>query len=214
MKGYKGFSKDLTCRDFKYEVGKTYEMEEKPIVCERGFHFCKELKNVFGYYDLYKDNAFCEIEAYGDIITEDVANFYEKYCTNKIKIIRELSLDEILDIINIKDKETFIRCYDDDRFDEDQIRIIGLGLEKGFDVNIYAKPEFTVYQMSYIYYGLLDGLDVSAYAKPEFNLEQMYVIYLGLRSGLDVSTYAKPEFDWSQMHKMYLELLKENKDVN
>ena len=112
MKGYKGFNKDLTCRDFKYEIGKTYEMEEEPIVCERGFHFCKELKDVLDYYELYRDNTFCEIEAYGDIITDD----NEKYCTNKIKIIRELSVNEILDIVGIEDKEIFIKCYNDARF--------------------------------------------------------------------------------------------------
>ena len=26
MIGYKAFNNDLTCRDFQYEVGKTYEM--------------------------------------------------------------------------------------------------------------------------------------------------------------------------------------------
>ena len=38
MKGYKVFNPDWTCRDMQYEVGKSYEMEEKPVICERGFH--------------------------------------------------------------------------------------------------------------------------------------------------------------------------------
>lgn len=111
MKGYKGFNKDLTCRDFKYEIGKTYEIKKEPIICERGFHFCKELQDVFEYYPLHKEYTFCEIEAYENIITDD----NKKYCTNEIKIIRELSLNEILDIIDVRDKEIFIRCYNDDR---------------------------------------------------------------------------------------------------
>ena len=152
MEGYKGFNKDLTCRGFKYEIGKTYEMKEEPIICERGFHFCKELEDAFGYYCLYKDHTFCEIEAYGDITTDDNG----KYCTNKIKIIRELSLDEILDIMNIKDKETFTKCYNDDRFNEDQIYVIILGLEKGLDVSIYAKPEFNWEQMHRMYLKLVE----------------------------------------------------------
>ena len=28
---YKGFSKDLTCRDFQYEIGKEYEEEEVSV---------------------------------------------------------------------------------------------------------------------------------------------------------------------------------------
>ena len=27
IKAYKGFNKDMTCRDFQYEVGKAYEHE-------------------------------------------------------------------------------------------------------------------------------------------------------------------------------------------
>lgn len=38
MKGYKAFNKGLTCRNFKYEVGKTYEEQELGL-CRKGFHF-------------------------------------------------------------------------------------------------------------------------------------------------------------------------------
>jgi hypothetical protein len=50
MKGYKGFDKDLKCRGFQYEVGKTYECEGKVALCENGFHFCEDPKNIRGYY--------------------------------------------------------------------------------------------------------------------------------------------------------------------
>ncbi len=45
VKGYKVFNKDWTCMGFQYEVEKHYEMDEKPVVCERGYHFCKKLKD-------------------------------------------------------------------------------------------------------------------------------------------------------------------------
>ena len=44
MEGYKVFEPDWTCRGFQYEVGKTFEEDVIPSCCNRGFHFCKELK--------------------------------------------------------------------------------------------------------------------------------------------------------------------------
>ena len=49
-KAYKAFNADLTCRDFQYEEGKTYEIEGKPELCVRGFHTCLRLTDVFNYY--------------------------------------------------------------------------------------------------------------------------------------------------------------------
>ena len=97
MKGYKVFKSDWTCRGFYYEVGKTYEMKEDPVCCERGFHFCGKLIDCFNYYKFDSENKVAEIEATGAI--DDDGN-EEKYCTNKIKIVRELTWHEVLDLVN------------------------------------------------------------------------------------------------------------------
>ncbi|WP_373802715.1 DUF7666 domain-containing protein [Bacteroides heparinolyticus] len=97
MKGYKVFNSDWTCKDMQYEVGKTYEMEEKPVICVRGFHFCEKAADCFQYYRFDSDNKVAEIEAYGELDFEDGGN---KHCTNKIKIVRELSWHEVLDLVN------------------------------------------------------------------------------------------------------------------
>lgn len=209
MTGYKGFNNDLTCKGFKYEIGKTYEMEEKPIICKRGFHFCNSLKKVLPNYPLHKKHTFCEVEALGDIASDA---FYRKCCTNKIKVLRELDLDEILDIIGMKDKETFIKYYNNDRFDDHQMFLIYYGMEENLDVSVYAKPEFNERQMHVMFRGLIDGLNISIYAHPEFNEDQMYLIYYGLREGLDVSSYAKPELNYDQMHVMLYELSRREKN--
>ena len=49
MKAYKGFNKDMTCRDFQYEEGKTYEEQEAKL-CESGFHACENPIMCFGHY--------------------------------------------------------------------------------------------------------------------------------------------------------------------
>ena len=90
MKGYKGFNKDLICRDFQYEIGRTYEMDEPIEICARGFHFCENLKDCFNFYKPSDGSRYCEIESYGDTIESDT-----KIVTAKIKIVRELSPIEI-----------------------------------------------------------------------------------------------------------------------
>lgn len=37
IKSYKGFDKNLKCRDFQYEIGKEYEMEERSRCVAEGF---------------------------------------------------------------------------------------------------------------------------------------------------------------------------------
>jgi hypothetical protein len=97
MKGYKVFKPDWTCRGFQYSVGETFEETVIPLCCRRGFHFCTELKDCFRYYPFDPNNKVAEIEALGEINTGEYGN---KHCTNKIKIIRELSWEEVLRRVN------------------------------------------------------------------------------------------------------------------
>lgn len=107
MKGYKVFEPDWKCRGFQYAVGKTFEEDVTPLCCHRGFHFCTELKDCFNYYPFHPNNKVAEVEALGEIdakINTEVAE--SKYCTNKIKIVRELSWEEVLKMLNIGNANT------------------------------------------------------------------------------------------------------------
>lgn len=99
--GYKVFNPDWTCKDFQYEVGKTFEENVKPICCIRGFHFCKEAVDCFSYYDFNPKNKVAEIIALGELDTDG-----NKFCTNKIQIVREIPWMEVLEIVNIGKENT------------------------------------------------------------------------------------------------------------
>ena len=103
MRGYKVFNPDWTCRKFQFEVGKTYEEDVTPLCCERGFHFCTELKDCFSYYSFDPNNKVAEIEALGKI---DAEEYGSKHCTNKIKIVREISWEEVLKMVNTGEANT------------------------------------------------------------------------------------------------------------
>ena len=87
MKSYKGFNKDMTCRDFQYEEGKEYE-ETAAEVCETGFHSCEYPLDCFRYYDP-AHSVYHEVEADGEI---DKADDGTKLASTKLKIGAELNI--------------------------------------------------------------------------------------------------------------------------
>ena len=97
VKGYKVFNPDWTCRDFQYEVGKTYEEDVNPKCCTRGFHFCTKASDCFNYYSFNPENKVAEVLALGMV---DAESDDTKCCTNKIQIVREITWQELLDIVN------------------------------------------------------------------------------------------------------------------
>ena len=110
IRGYKGFDKDLKCRDFQYEIGKDYEQEGEVKCCERGFHFCENPFDVFRYYSP-SDSRYCEVEGDGNA---DKANDDSKVATSHIHISAEIGLNGlikagvkfILDKVNFKDTKS------------------------------------------------------------------------------------------------------------
>ncbi len=94
IKGYKGFNKDLTCRNFQYEIGKTYETGKKPVICTKnGFHFCEDPLDVFNYYPP-NTSRYCEVEGDGEIDREDGED--SKVAVSKIKIGAEIELYDLI----------------------------------------------------------------------------------------------------------------------
>ena len=91
IKSYKGFNKDMTCKDKQYEVGKDYE-EDKAVVCECGMHSCEYPLDCFKYYPPSK-SVYCEVEQSGDISRHDDDS---KIASTKMRIGAQLNIAGIV----------------------------------------------------------------------------------------------------------------------
>jgi len=90
MKGYKGFDKDLRCRGFQYEIGKTFNHTGSTSLCNSGFHFCENPFDVWGYYP--PGSRFAEVE--GDEVSGQTDSDSKRVCKS-LKIEAELSLSAL-----------------------------------------------------------------------------------------------------------------------
>ena len=93
MKAYKGFNKDMTCRGFQFEEGKTYE-EERAELCNSGFHACENPLDCLRYYSP-AESVYHEVEL------EDVSPKREndtKVCSKKIRIGARLSIQKFVEL--------------------------------------------------------------------------------------------------------------------
>lgn len=95
VKGFKVFNPDWTCRGKKYTCPGKFEEDEKIEICKCGMHFCLKAIDCFNYYKFSPENKIAEVVAYGEIQEK-----YDKCCTNKLEIVREVSWHELLEIIN------------------------------------------------------------------------------------------------------------------
>ena len=89
MKAYKGFDKDLKCKDFQYEIGKTYE-EPTAELYEKGFHACEYPLDVFEYYAPGNMSRYCEVDL--DDVSDKKSNKDSKRCGKKIAVKAEIGI--------------------------------------------------------------------------------------------------------------------------
>lgn len=100
LRAFKAFNYDWTCRDFKYEVGKSYHIGGKIECCWNGFHACTNPLNVFNHYSGYLyELRFAEVELSGKM---DWAN--DKVAASDIRIVRELTISELAEIYTSMEK--------------------------------------------------------------------------------------------------------------
>ena len=88
MKAYKGFTKEMKCRDFQYEEGGEYEQEGGVKVCEKGFHACEYPLDCLRYY-APANSEYHEVELGGELSQGDDDT---KVAASKIKIGARLDI--------------------------------------------------------------------------------------------------------------------------
>ena len=88
IKSYKGFNKDMTCRDFQYKEGGEYE-EKQADVCNSGFHACEYPLDCFYYYSP-NCSVYHEVEQEGEFSKRN--NGDSKIASTKIKIGAQINI--------------------------------------------------------------------------------------------------------------------------
>ena len=96
IRGFKVFNSDWTCRNKQYTCPGAFEEDVTPSVCDRGMHFCKKAADCFNYYSFNPENKVAEVIALAERTVEDG----DKCATNYLEIVREISWQEVLEIVN------------------------------------------------------------------------------------------------------------------
>ncbi|EEW9191598.1 hypothetical protein HFU98_003676 [Salmonella enterica] len=90
---FKGFNKDLTCRDFQFAIGETFHHDGKVEACGSGFHACECPFDVFSYYPP-AESRYAETISFGVIDREEEGD--TKIASASITIKSELTLPQFI----------------------------------------------------------------------------------------------------------------------
>ena len=88
----KGFDKDLKCRGFQYEIGKSFEHDGQVVACESGFHACERPSDVFAYY-APGESRFAVVKLSGELSRHGGDS---KIAAARITIEAEIGVPEIV----------------------------------------------------------------------------------------------------------------------
>ncbi len=100
---YKGFDANMRCRDFQYEIGKTYEHDGEVKACRSGFHACEYPLDVFDYYPP-ANSCFAVVEQSGKLSRDGDDS---KVASQKISIKAKI---DIVGLVKAAIEYTTSRC--------------------------------------------------------------------------------------------------------
>ena len=94
IEGYKGFHKTengkIQCRNFEYLTDGLWNEHKGDVeLCKSGFHYCKDMYEIFKYYKpFFNDNIFAKVEVEEGIYDDNK----KQGTTKKIRIIEILNV--------------------------------------------------------------------------------------------------------------------------
>lgn len=144
--GYKGTDKDMKCRGYQFSVGNKYDMPEDAEIrdCVSGFHLCKELRDVYTYYEIGEGRRFFKVSALvrkSDFEKYGKYTFFErkdKLVSKSILFTRELTPTEVFEVTEHADwtedekKEAMVTSIDKVNGARKIKTLVGLGYSEPF----------------------------------------------------------------------------------
>ena len=124
-KGYKRLNMDMTSKygDMQYKLNVPYYLKGELEICNNGYHLCENMLDTIRFYDSRNSRLF-EVEYNADNCIETK----DKLCSDYIKIVREIPIEEYHDYIkeyvknnDITNKHWCVRY---------EVAIQGYGLDK------------------------------------------------------------------------------------
>lgn len=111
---YKGFDENLCCRNFYYEIGKEFHVDGEAELCSNGFHACQNPLDVFAYYPMSSCTRYAMVMVWGDVAFDKNSKML---CATDILIIKEMQIDELVEVGIMMSTQKSDKKVDDDRID-------------------------------------------------------------------------------------------------
>ena len=108
-------------KGFKYKVGEIYNLtptvsypDNRVVVCQHGFHYCNRLYGVYSYFPETSGTRVFVVEPGGTTEYETDSTYrFRKYACSVIRLVRELSRQEIFETLEKERKDLMKKgCYD------------------------------------------------------------------------------------------------------
>ena len=110
-RGYKRLNMNMISKygNMQYELNTPYCLEGELKIRKNGFHLCKNMLDTVLFYDS-EDSRLFEVEYNADNCIETENNL----CSNYIKIIKEISIEEYHDYIKeyVKNNDILNKCWE------------------------------------------------------------------------------------------------------
>ncbi len=94
MKVFKGTDKDMKCRDFQYELGKTVKDDGAVRCGDKGFHSCEAPLDVLRYYPIRDGNRYFVAEADG--VIDHAENEDSKIASSELTLKAEIGIKDLI----------------------------------------------------------------------------------------------------------------------